>query len=195
MNKRRRDHTGRAKGKLVNSLKLAGEYLRRLPPELAPETTEGRQGFVHPDRMSGSMAEMTIELLARDFDEVRLDQHCELLRRIGRELERVEPRARVRVEIKPQYRNMRPCLEEQPQLLRAAEIAVARAGVEPTYGLLRGGTDGSILSERGLPTPNLFTCSHEYRSFREWICVQDMAAAAASVVHLAQVWAELSCEA
>jgi tripeptide aminopeptidase len=185
-------HTGRAKGKLVNSLRLAGEYLQRLPSELAPETTEGREGFVHPDRMTGSMAEATIELLARDFDEARLEQHCELLRRIGRELERAEPRARVRVEITQQYRNMRPYLEKQPQLLRAAEIAVSRAGVRPAYGLLRGGTDGAILSERGLPTPNLFTGSHEYHSLREWVCVQDMAAAAATIVHLVQAWAELS---
>jgi tripeptide aminopeptidase len=124
----------------------------------------------------------------RDFDDDRLQAHLDLLQRTAREIVAAEPRARLHIEVHEQYRNMRRYLEQAPQVIAAADEAIRAEGIEPIRTPIRGGTDGSRLSEMGLPTPNIFTGGHEYHSVREWASVNDMAAAAATVVRLAEVW-------
>jgi tripeptide aminopeptidase len=184
-------HPGTAKGKLVNAVKLAAELVTSLPSDrLSPETTEGREGYVHPHRVSGNTEEAVVDFIARDHDDVLLDEHVALLRRLAEELAAREPRAHVEIEVRDSYRNMRPFIEENPRVVEAALEAIRRAGVEPTIAITRGGTDGAVLSSGGLPTPNLFTGGQEYHSVREWASVQDMAAAAATIVELLGVWSE-----
>ncbi len=183
-------HPGYAKGKMVNSIKLAADLLGRLPREgLSPESTEGRAGYVHPMAVEGSVEETTLRFIVRDFDAERLAGHEALLRRLADEVAAGEPRARVSVVVERSYRNMKEYLAAHPRTLRAAETAIRRAGLEPRRAAIRGGTDGARLSEQGLPTPNLFTGAHDYHSVREWISVQDMGAATATLIHLVQVWA------
>jgi tripeptide aminopeptidase len=184
-------HPGTAKGKLVNAVKLAADFVASLPRDgLSPETTEEREGFVHPARVSGTAEEVQVDLIVRDHDEAKLQEHLALVRRLAHEVVAAEPRSRVEVEAEEQYRNMREVIDRHPEVVEAAEEAVRRAGVEPVRTIIRGGTDGARLSHRGLPTPNVFTGGQEYHSRREWASVQDMAAAAATAVELARVWAE-----
>jgi tripeptide aminopeptidase len=184
-------HPGTSKGKLVNSIKLAAAFLERLPKDrLSPETTEDREGFVHPVGVEGAAAATTITLIVRDFDDSKVAEHEQLLRDLAAELERDEPRARVHVEVEENYRNMKKLLQTRPRILEAAEEATRRAGLEPTRSAIRGGTDGAMLTERGLLTPNIFTGGQEYHSVREWISVQDMAVSVATLVELAKLWAE-----
>jgi tripeptide aminopeptidase len=184
-------HPGTSKGKMVNSIKLAARLLERLPRgRLSPETTEDREGFVHPTRITGGAAETLITFIVRDFDGDKLREHEQLLRDLAAEIEREEPRAAVEITVEDSYRNMKEFLEARPRILEAADEATRRLGLEPTRGAIRGGTDGSLLSARGLLTPNLFTGGQEYHSVREWISVQDMATSAALVVELAKLWAE-----
>jgi tripeptide aminopeptidase len=184
-------HPGTAKGKLVNAVKLASELVTSLPDgRLSPETTEGREGYVHPGRISGNAEEAIVDFIARDHDDVLLAEHVALLERLARDVESREPRAKIDIDVQHSYRNMRPFIEENPRVVDAALEAIRRAGVEPRLAITRGGTDGAVLSAQGLPTPNLFTGGQEYHSVREWASVQDMAAAAATVVELAGVWAE-----
>ena len=129
-------------------------------------------------------------VILRDFDEAKLAGHEELVRRLAQEAAAASEVATVDVAVRRQYRNMGEYLAHVPRAFAAAEEATRRAGLEPKRTIVRGGTDGALLSEKGLPTPNLFTGGHAYHSRREWVCVQDMAAAAATIVHLVQVWAE-----
>ena len=184
-------HPGVAKGRLVNAVKLASELVLSVPRDgLSPETTEGREGYVHPHRISGNAEEAVVDFIARDHDDALLEEHLALLRELAAQVEVREPRAKVEVEVRHSYRNMRPFIEENPRVVDAALEAIRRAGVEPRLAITRGGTDGAVLSALGLPTPNLFTGGQEYHSVREWASVQDMAAAAATIVELAGVWAE-----
>ncbi len=180
-------HTGTAKGAMVNSLRLAGEFLARLPKELSPEATESYEGFVHPDRIAGSTAETCITLIARDFDDAGLERHVELVRALAEEVAAETLRAQVRVAVERTYLNMQPYLRDKPWILEAAEQAVRKLGLEPVYKPLRGGTDGAVLTEKGLPTPNLGTGTGQHHSRREWACVQDMGGAAAILVYLAEI--------
>jgi tripeptide aminopeptidase len=182
-------HPGQATGKLVNALRLAGRIVAALPSDgLAPETTSGREGFIHPYRLGGTPGRAEIHAILRDFDDAKLDQHLALLRRTAEEVMASQPRARLEIDVREQYRNMRGFIERVPQIVDAAEAAIRAEGIEPLRRPIRGGTDGSRLSERGLPTPNIFTGGHEYHSVREWASLHDMAAAAATVVRLAEVW-------
>ncbi len=184
-------HPGFAKGHLVNAIKLAADFIASLPRYgLSPETTEEREGFVHPYTIEGHGAEVSIVMIIRDFDEERLAEHEALVRQLAAETAEQDERARVEVTVRRQYTNMKRVLDEHPALVAAAEEAIRRAGLDPHLTWIRGGTDGSRLTELGLPTPNLFDGGHEYHSEREWICVQDMGAACATIVHLAQIWAE-----
>jgi tripeptide aminopeptidase len=184
-------HPGTAKGKLVNAVKLAAELIGSLPADrLSPETTEDREGYVHPHRISGGAEEAIVDFIARDHDDELLEQHVQLLRDRAERIGEREPRAHIEIERRDSYRNMRPYIEQNPRVVEAALEAIRRAGVEPRLAITRGGTDGAVLSSRGLPTPNLFTGGQEYHSVREWASVQDMGAAAATIVELAGVWAE-----
>ena len=184
-------HPGVAKGKLVNSMKLAAELISSLPRDrLSPETTEGREGFIHPSRMRGTPDETVVTFIARDHDDRKLDEHVALLRSLVDEVASREPRAKLTVDVEFQYPNMRQAIDRHPRVVEAAVEAYRRVGVEPVFEPIRGGTDGSRLSEAGLPTPNLFTGGQDYHSLREWASVQDMDAAAAVIVELAAIWAE-----
>jgi tripeptide aminopeptidase len=183
-------HPGQATGKLVNALRLAARIVAALPSQtLTPETTSGREGFIHPYQLTGTAGRATFQAIIRDFDERRLDGHIELLKRTAQEVVQSEPGARLEIEVRRQYRNMREYLDAVPEVTAAAEDAIRLAGIEPRRIPIRGGTDGSRLSEMGLPTPNIFTGGHEYHSVREWASLQDMAASAATVVKLAEIWA------
>jgi tripeptide aminopeptidase len=184
-------HPGFAKDRLVNAIKLAQRFLSRLPDDRSPETTDERQGFVHPTRIEGDAGELTLRFIVRAFDEEELAGHEAMLRGFADEVAAEEPRARLEVTARRQYSNMKQELDRHPHLVAAADEAVRRAGLEPRHALVRGGTDGSVLTAKGLPTPNVFTGGHAGHSEREWICVQDLGAAAATLVHLAQVWAEI----
>jgi tripeptide aminopeptidase len=184
-------HPGWAKGELVNSVKLAAEVIERLPKDrLSPETTEEREGYVHPIVISGDSSEVEIRFIVRDFENDLLDQHVEFLRSIAADVAATDARCSIEVESKIQYRNMRATLQNHPEIVANLEKAVRRIGLEPLKTAIRGGTDGSALTEMGLPTPNIFTGGHDAHSEREWICVEDMGLAAATVVEVAKVWAE-----
>ena len=176
-------HPALGTGKLVNATRLAGRFLAALPLELTPEATQDREGFVHVHEVDATTARAVIKLIARDFDDDLLQQHVALVRRTAEEVA-----ADVEVEVKEQYTNMRRHLEAFPEVFERAAQAIRGEGLEVVRVPIRGGTDGSILSARGLPTPNLFTGGHEYHSRREWASVQDMASAAAVVVRLAAEW-------
>jgi tripeptide aminopeptidase len=189
----RSTHPGTAKGQLVNAIKLAADLVAGLPRDgRSPETTEEREGFVHPTRISGGAEEAMVEFIVRDHDAAKMDEHVALLRRLADDVKEREPRVSIEVSEEEQYRNMGEVIERHPEVIEAAEEAIRRIGVEPVHSIIRGGTDGARLSHRGLPTPNLFTGGSEYHSRREWASVQDMAAAAAMIVELARVWAERS---
>lgn len=182
-------HPGQATGKLVNALRLAARIVSMLPADgLTPEKTSGREGFIHVYELKGTPAKATFRAILRDFDDKALREHLALLERIAHEVTDGEPRARLALGVREQYRNMRQYLERVPNVLAAADAAIRAEGIEPVRRPIRGGTDGARLSEMGLPTPNLFTGGHEYHSVREWASVQDMAAAAATIVHLAEAW-------
>lgn len=181
-------HPGQAMGKLVNALRLAAKTVAALPGDLVPERAAERQGFIHPYELSATAGLARIRLILRDFEEDRLQDYAELLERTVREAVAEEPRASYELELRRQYRNMRSYLEPVPEVLAAAEEAIRAEGISPLRTPIRGGTDGAMLSEMGLPTPNLFTGGHEYHSPREWASVQEMAAAAATLIRLAEVW-------
>jgi tripeptide aminopeptidase len=175
-------HPGTSKGKMVNAIKLAARIVERLPrDDRSPETTEGREGFVHPTRIAGTTAEAELRFIARDFDAERLEEH---------DLAAEEPRAHVTVTVEESYRNMKEFLDADPAVTEAADEATRRTGIEPWREPIRGGTDGSMLSARGLLTPNVFTGAHQFHSVLEWASVQDMAASAATIVELVKLWAE-----
>jgi tripeptide aminopeptidase len=181
-------HPGYAKGILVNAIRLAADFVSRLPAELAPETTEEREGFVHPTRIEGNAEKCEVRLILRDFDEEKLEGYAALVRGLAEEAASVDG-AGVDVALRRQYRNMKRYLDAVPRAVALADEAVRRAGLEPVRSLVRGGTDGSRLSELGLPTPNIFTGGQQAHSQREWICVADMGSAAETIVHLVRLWA------
>jgi tripeptide aminopeptidase len=182
-------HPGFATGKLVSALRLAARIVGELPSDrLTPDTTSGREGFIHPFELTASAATAQIRAIVRDFDEDKLDSHVELLRATARRVIDAAPGAQLAVGVRRQYRNMRVYLDRDPDVIAAAQEAIRAEGIEPIREPIRGGTDGSRLSEMGLPTPNIFDGGHEYHSVREWASVQEMAAAAAVIVHLAEAW-------
>jgi len=184
-------HPGWAKNELVNAIKLAAEIVARLPQEaLSPETTQDREGYVHPVLVQGDSTEVELRFIVRDFDDAVLDEHVRFLRTLAEEVCASEPRCSVTIEDRIQYRNPRATLERHPEILANLEEAIRRVGLEPRTTAIRGGTDGSMLTEMGLPTANVFTGGHDAHSEREWICVEDMGLAAATLVELVKVWAE-----
>ncbi|MEP6893665.1 MAG: peptidase T, partial [Gaiellaceae bacterium] len=184
-------HPGWAKGEMVNAIKLAAAVIEKLPKDrLSPETTEEREGYVHPVVISGDSSEVELRFIVRDFENDLLDEHVDFLCTIAAEVAATDDRCSIQVESFIQYRNMRDTLTKHPAIVANLEEAVRRTGLEPKRTAIRGGTDGSALTEMGLPTPNLFTGGHDAHSEREWICVEDMGLAAAAIVELAKIWAE-----
>jgi tripeptide aminopeptidase len=184
-------HPSIAKDSMVNAVRLAGAFLERMPwLTLAPEVTAEREGFLHPYRMEGGVAEVTLRILLRDFQTERLGEQADLLRGIARLLQAEHPRAEIEVNVTPQYRNMADGLAKEPRALRFAQEAVRRVGLEPKLTIVRGGTDGSRLTEMGLPTPNLSTGEHNIHSPLEWTCLEEMQTAVRVLVELAKIWGE-----
>jgi tripeptide aminopeptidase len=184
-------HPGWAKGELANAIKLAGEILARLPKDaLSPETTEEREGYVHPVVIEGDSSEVELRFIVRDFDDTRLAEHIAFLHGLAEDVCAAEQRCTIEVEDRIQYRNPRLAIERRPEILTNLEEAIRRVGLEPKQTSIRGGTDGSVLTEMGLTSANVFTGGHDAHSEREWICVEDMGLAAATLVQLARVWAE-----
>lgn len=182
-------HPGQATGRLVSALVLAARVVAALPSDrLTPDTTAGREGFIFPYRLSGTAAHAEIHAILRDFDERLLDEHRALFQATARAVVDAAPGAKLELDVHRQYRNMRQYLDRVPFVVQAASEAIRAEGIEPRNVPIRGGTDGSRLSEMGLPTPNIFTGGHEFHSVREWASVHDMASAAATIVHLAEVW-------
>jgi len=184
-------HPSIAKGKMVNAVRLAGTFLERLPRQtLAPETTGDREGFLHPYRLEGGVAEATLRILLRDFDTARLADKANYLRAVAQTLTAEYPRAHIDIKITPQYRNMADRLAKEPRAVAFAEEAMRRVGLQPKRTIVRGGTDGSRLTELGLPTPNLSTGEHNLHSPLEWTCLEEMVTAMKVLIELAQVWAQ-----
>lgn len=183
-------HPGYAKDKLVNAMKVAGAFLESLPKDLSPETTEKRQGFVHPVRINGIAEKVTLEFIIRDFITAKLAEYENLLKeKLALTLQRF-PGAKADLEVKEQYRNMKEVLDKHPQVSAYAKEAIARAGVPLIEMSARGGTDGSRLSFMGLPCPNIFTGEMAFHGKHEYVSVQDMQKSVETIVHLACIWEE-----
>lgn len=185
-------HPGWAKDVMVNALRLAGKFLDALPRAESPERTSGRDGFLHPVECKGSAEHAVVRLILRDFELEGLAQKRALLERLAAELRASEPKATIALTFKEQYRNMRYWLENDMRPVEFGREALRRAGFEPHSVAMRGGTDGSNLTARGLLTPNIFCGMHAVHSEREWVSLQDMLKSAETLVHLAQVWEQAS---
>ena len=170
--------------------RVAARIVAALPQDrLTPETTSGREGFIHVYELHGDAASARIRAILRDFDDELLAGHADLLRATAQRVVDATPGACCAIDVVEQYPNMRAHLDPFPEVVQHAAAAVRAEGIEPLREPIRGGTDGSRLSAMGLPTPNIFTGGHAYHSVREWASLQDMAAAAAVIVHLAAEWA------
>ena len=183
-------HPGYAKGKMENAIKAASDIIARLPRDIAPETTEGHQGFIHPVDISGSMESARLQLIIRDFTEAGLKEKEDLLEKITRDVMATYPGSRHTFTVKHQYRNMKDVLDLNPEIMENLEEAVRRVGLLPVRHSIRGGTDGSRLSFMGLPCPNIYTGGHAYHSPLEWVSVQDMEKSVETIVALVKVWEE-----
>ena len=184
-------HPGFAKGKMEHAIKIAAAIVDRLPKDTcSPETTEGRQGFLHPVGITGALEKATLSFIIRDFSDEGLAEKGALLRSIVGEVMAGYPRSTCRVEITPQYRNMKQVIDRHPHVVDYAVEAIRRAGLTPLKTSIRGGTDGARLSAMGLPCPNIFAGEHAFHSRLEWVSVQDIEAAVRTIVHLAMIWEE-----
>jgi tripeptide aminopeptidase len=186
-------HPGYAKNKLVNSVKIAAEIIDKLPKDtLSPETTEKREGYVHPHVVNGGVEQTVIKFLIRDFEERGLKEKEDYLHKLSDDVMKKYPKAKLDFKIEESYRNMRYVIDKHPHVMEYAIEAIRRSGVEPLQHIIRGGTDGARLCFMGLPTPNLFAGGHSFHSKREWISVQDMQKVVETLVNLVQVWEEKS---
>ena len=186
-------HPGYAKNKLVNALKIAGEIMTALPSgRLSPETTEGREGFIHPVRITGIAEKATVEFIVRSFEEKGLHENETILQMLAEQVVSRHPPATMDFTVQEQYRNMKLVLDQYPYVTAYAEEAINRAGLPVKKDSIRGGTDGSRLSYMGLPCPNLFTGMQAIHSRLEWVGVQDMQKAVETLVHLIIIWEEKS---
>ncbi len=184
-------HPGFAKGKMEHAIKIAAGIVDRLPKtSCTPETTEGKQGFLHPVAISGALERATLGIIVRDFTDDGLKEKEILLENIIKSVMTDFPRSTYRLEIKPQYRNMKQIIDRHPEIIDNAVEAIRRAGLKPIKTSIRGGTDGSRLSFMGLPCPNIFAGEHAFHSRLEWVSVQDMEKAVQTIVHLAMIWEE-----
>ncbi|GLR84938.1 peptidase T [Bradyrhizobium iriomotense] len=184
-------HPGYAKGKMEHAIKIAAAIVERLPKEgCSPETTSGKQGFLHPIGISGALEQATVSFIVRDFTEEGLKEKETLLEGIVKDVMRDYPRSTYKFEVREQYRNMKQVIDRHPHILEYAIEAIRRAGLRPMRTAIRGGTDGSRLSFMGLPCPNIFAGEHAFHSRLEWVSRQDMEKAVQTIVHLAMIWEE-----
>jgi tripeptide aminopeptidase len=184
-------HPGFAKGKMEHAIKIAAAIVDRLPRDTcSPETTEGKEGFLHPVGITGALENATIGFIVRDFTDQGLAEKEALLENIVKEVMKDYPRSTYRMDVKPQSRNMKQVIDRHPETVDYAIEAIKRAGLTPVRSSIRGGTDGSRLSFMGLPCPNIFAGEHAFHSRLEWVSRQDMEKAAETIVHLAMIWEE-----
>ena len=184
-------HPGYAKGRMLNTIKIAAAFIDALPADrLSPETTDGHEGFVHPYVVTASVERTSVRLLLRDFQTAGLREKEALIRTLASDVASRHPGARVEFAVEESYRNMREVLDQRPEIADYAREAIRRAGLEPHSRPIRGGTDGSRLSFMGLPTPNVFAGEQNFHSRLEWVSVQDMEKAVEAIVEIARVWEE-----
>lgn len=182
-------HPGYAKNKLVNAIKVASEVVERFPKDsLSPETTEKREGYIHPHHFSGGSETAVIKCLIRDFNEKGLEEKEDFIRKIAHDVNTIYPKAAIEVKVIQSYRNMKLVLDKYPDVVDKAMKAVELSGVKPIKNIIRGGTDGARLSFMGLPTPNIFTGGSNFHSRQEWITLEDMQKASEVIVHLMRLW-------
>ncbi|HEY3158142.1 MAG TPA: peptidase T [Vicinamibacterales bacterium] len=184
-------HPGYAKDRMVNSIKVAADFIQQLPRDMSPERTDGYDGFVHPYVLQGGCEKTSVRVIVRDFRTAALEEKEQLLERLARDAASRHG-ARVEIHIEEQYRNMREVLDHHPHVVEYAREAIRRAGVIVRERPIRGGTDGSKLSFMGLPTPNIFAGEHNFHSRLEWVSAQDMEKAVEVIVNLARIWEERS---
>lgn len=183
-------HPALAKDRMINALRALGYFISRLPADASPERTDAREGFLHPYALSGAVDLAVVKILLRSFETEELGHQADLLRTLARETEQLFPGTTVDVAITPQYRNLGDGLAKAPHVVEFAEQAHRRLGRNPKRDIVRGGTDGSRLTELGLPTPNLSSGQHNLHSPLEWVCLDEMLQAVEVCLELVQVWAE-----
>ncbi len=183
-------HPGYAKGKMINAVRVFADLVMALPQHRTPETTEGREAYLHPMGASGNVSEVKGQILVRAFTEEGVHELEDLVRAAAAWAERKYPGAKVGVEIQESYRNMRDVLDQHPHVTGYAEEAVRRAGIEPKRSSIRGGTDGARLSFMGVPTPNLSDGSMNFHGKKEWVPLEWMEKAVETTLHLMDVWIE-----
>ena len=183
-------HPGEGKGRMVNAIRILSAFISRLPWQwMSPETTDERDGFLHPYVIEGGVAKASAKILLRDFDSDQLPIKADLLRKTAAALEAEHPRCKIDIDIEVQYRNMGDGLDKEPRAVGKALDALKALGMEPTTNIIRGGTDGARLTAMGLPTPNLATGMHNFHSPLEWACLEEMETAVKVLVELAKAWA------
>jgi len=183
-------HPGYAKGKMINSIRIIGEIIHRINAYPSPETTEKKEGFLHPYVLSGSIDESHLKVLLRDFTTAGIDEKCVVLQSVRDDVQKLYPQAEINLSVKEQYKNMKIKLDEEPKVIDFAVKAVEMAGIKPLRHSIRGGTDGAKLCFMGLPTPNIFTGGHNFHSRLEWVSTYDMEKAVEVLVNLVKLWAE-----
>jgi tripeptide aminopeptidase len=183
-------HPGFAKGKMQSAIKIAGQIIAALPYHLSPEGTENMQGFVHPVGISGHVETAEIDFIIRDFDDNKLKQHADVIRKIADGVLKNFPGSSYELKVHEQYRNMKKVLDQHPQIVEYGMEAMRRSGLNARLCSIRGGTDGSRLSFMGLPCPNIFAGEHAFHSKQEWVSVQDMQKAVETILHLCMIWEE-----
>lgn len=184
-------HPGFAKGKMQSAVKIATDIISALPKDrLSPETTRAKEGFVHPNRISGTVEEATIEFIIRDHNTALLESHQQEVENAVKSVIANYPKATYRIEIQEQYRNMKEVLDQHPEIMEIGIEAIRRAGMEPERRSIRGGTDGSRLSFMGLPCPNVFAGGHAFHGKQEWVSRQDMEQAVKTILHIVALWEE-----
>ena len=184
-------HPGFAKGKMQSALKIAAAIVAALPADrLSPESTSGKEGFIHPVSLNGTVERATMEFIVRAFTDNELQAHEQELEELVKRIVRLYPECRYTFIVKEQYRNMKHVLNRFPEVMEVGVAALQAAGLKPIKRSIRGGTDGSRLSLMGLPCPNLFAGGHAFHGRQEWVSIQDMQKAVLTIVHIARIWAE-----
>lgn len=183
-------HPGTAKNIMVNSVRVIADIIARLPKNMAPETTEGYEPYIHPYVLEGGVGKSSIKILFRDFETKGLDELKKIVEQVVAEVQKMYPKAKIEMQVIESYRNMREGVEKDPRVIEYLFEAAKRAGMDPVWKPIRGGTDGSRLTADGLPTPNIFTGGANYHSKREWVSVWGMEKSVDTVVQLMQIWTE-----
>ncbi|MEZ4910322.1 MAG: tripeptide aminopeptidase PepT [Saprospiraceae bacterium] len=181
-------HPGYAKGKMENSMKIAAAFLDALPKDsMTPETSDAKQGFIHPTKLEGVLERTTVQFILRDFETAKLDEYKRLIEDTADKILVQFPNSSYSIEVKEQYRNMRDVIDLHPYVIEVALNAMEKVGVTPDIGSIRGGTDGAVLSHKGLPCPNLFAGMQAIHSKHEWVCVQDMEKGVDTVIAICDI--------